>query len=154
LKNVNRIPYALRLETEAKFSIVRDPDDQAVGILSSHPFAILAALRVFGRGVEDVDLEMTRTRAAAVMRSCPVRYVRNAKLRGSLFEGGEENVVSCADTAFWVDHGEPLWALDVIKETGVFWPFGRLPDGCEFLILVEAKAAFGDRRQVQNSSEI
>jgi ribosomal protein S18 acetylase RimI-like enzyme len=30
------------------------------GILSSHPFAIMAVLRVFGRGIEDVDLETTR----------------------------------------------------------------------------------------------
>jgi hypothetical protein len=34
--------------------------------------------------------------------------------------------ISCADTQFWVDHGEPLEALQLIKEKGAIWPFGNL----------------------------
>ena len=116
-------------------------NERGFGILSSHPFAILAVLRVFGRGPKDVDLEMTKRHARAVMATCPVGYVKKAKLRGALFDGdGKDGTVSCADTQFWVDHKEPLQALKSIKEKGFVWPFGELPDGHEFLVLVKAKA--------------
>ncbi|KZM22897.1 uncharacterized protein EKO05_0001285 [Ascochyta rabiei] len=93
------------------------------GILSSHPAAILAALRAFGRGIEeDVDLDMVRGRARGIMDASPVEYVKGAKLVGSLFgrerEDGEASVY-CADTEFWVDHAEPMAALKVVRERGV-----------------------------------
>ena len=124
--------------------VLRQKDHSGVGILSSHPFAILAVLRVFGRGLEgiDEDLKMTKWHARAVMDTCPVGYVREAQLRGVLFEGegeGGNGTVSCADTQFWVDHEEPLQALKVIEEKGVVWPLGELPHGHEFLVLVKAR---------------
>jgi len=120
--------------------------ESGFGTLSSHPFAILALLRVFGRGHEDVDLTMTKLHARAIMDSCPVGYVKNAKLHGSLFsEDVKDGTVSCADTGFWVDHEEPLDALRIVLEKGIVWPFGELPDGHEFLILVKAKVNKGDR---------
>jgi hypothetical protein len=75
--------------------------------------------------------------------------IRTARLRGSLFDAGKtQNVlvdvtdpISCADTAFWVDHTEPhevLW--QVIADKGA-WPFGNLLDGCEYLCLVEPNQA-------------
>lgn len=117
---------------------LRHDSDYGVGILSSHPFAISAVLRVFGSGLEKTDLEVIRQQAQAVMKSCPVEYVSGAGLRGTLFEKSEtlDNVISCADTKFWVDHKEPLTALDIIKEKGAIWPFGNLPEGHEFLALV------------------
>ena len=119
--------------------------ERGFGILSSHPFAILAFLRVFGREPEDVDLDMTRTHGRAIIDSCPVGYVKAAKLHGSLF-GVEvdDGAVSCADTGFFVDHEEPLEALKTVREKGIKWPFGELPEGHEFLILVKAKF-FKDR---------
>ena len=113
--------------------------DRGFGLLSSHPFAILAALRAFGRGPEEAEncLAMAREHARAIMASAPVEYVRTAKLRGSVFGSGEQNVVCCADTAFWVDHAEPLAALQAVRDKGVVWPFGDLPDACEFLVLVK-----------------
>jgi hypothetical protein len=118
--------------------------EHCVGILSSHPFAICAALRIFGSGVEIVkpDLEMTRNEVKGVMESCPVGYVKDSKLHGTLWNAGiEDEVVSCADTGFWVDHEEPRWALRIIGERGVVWPLGQLPDGHEFLVLVNAKTS-------------
>lgn len=116
-------------------------DERGFGILSSHPFAILAVLRVFGRGPEDVDLTMTKVHGRAIMDSCPVGYVKAAKLHGSLWdEDIEDGTVSCADTGFFVDHEEPLDALRKVKEKGVMWSLGELPDGHEFLVLVKAKA--------------
>jgi hypothetical protein len=111
--------------------------EQIFGILSSHPFAIRAALRALGRGAEKADLSMTHEHAATIMASCPVVYVREAKLVGSLFEGtgAEAGVKSCADTNFYVDHQEPLHALEYTKQSGLEWPFGELPEGHEFLVL-------------------
>lgn len=117
--------------------------DWAYGILSSHPAAVLAALRAFGRGVEDVDLDVVREHARGIMSAAPIEYVKTAKLKGTLFETGdsEDGRVCCADTSFWVDHAEPLAVLAAVKEKGVEWPFGALPEGCEFLVIVGAEAA-------------
>lgn len=108
----------------------------AVGILSSHPFSISAVARVFGDGIEDIDLDVMRLEAKDIMASCPVTYVRDANLRGALFEDVTINeTISCADTQFWVDHGEPNEALSVIKDKGINWPLGFLPEGHEYLLL-------------------
>ena len=100
------------------------------GILSTHPFAVCAFLRVFGQGIEEFD--RTEKRDCEVMESCPVGYVAEAKL------GGGEEKVCLADTKFWVDHGEPMAALARLRKGGVEWPLGELPDGCEFLAIVSA----------------
>ena len=102
------------------------------GILSSHPFAILAVLRDNGRGPHEVDLQVTKEHAAAIMRSSPVPYVKEAGLRGSLLGTGEDGSVSCADTAFWIDHEEPLAALVSVWAKGIEWSFGDLPEGMSF----------------------
>ncbi|KAF7947112.1 uncharacterized protein EAE97_004361 [Botrytis byssoidea] len=119
-------------------------EEEMVGIFSSHPFALMAVLRVWGRGVEDVDrdLEMMKGTVKGVMEGCPVGYVKEAKLRGSLFGEGGGRAVACADTQFWVDHEEPLEALRRVEEKGLVWPCGELPDGCEFVALVDAN--YGD----------
>lgn len=112
--------------------------DYAVGILSSHPFALATVLGTFANGLYKVDLEMTKLHAKEIMSTCPVPYVRDAKLSGNLFEENSNDArISCADTQFWVDHGEPEQALQKIKENGLKWPFGELPEGHEFLLLVK-----------------
>jgi hypothetical protein len=80
------------------------------------------------------------------MASCPIEYVRNSTLRGTLFSDMDniedidgKAVVSCADTGFWVDHQESEEALKALKAKGVKWPLGELPEGCEFLVLVEVR---------------
>ncbi len=118
--------------------LLRD-DECAVGVLSSHAHAILAVLHVYGNSTEMVDLEMTQKNARAIMESCPVQYVRNAKLHGSFFGKEGNGSVSSADTQFWVDHEEPLEALCAVRRKGTEWPLGELPDGHEFLIVVDVK---------------
>jgi len=111
--------------------------DHSFGILSSHPATISAALRAFGHGIEKVDLSGIKELVPGIMKSSPVPYVKMARPTGSLFDQGDQTgAVCCADTAFWVDHAEPLAALNAIKEDGIKWPFGDLPDGCEFLVFV------------------
>ncbi|KAF2226881.1 hypothetical protein BDZ85DRAFT_256921 [Elsinoe ampelina] len=128
------------LATKLLLKLREGDRDRGFGILSSHPFAIMACLRAFGRGVVQVDLAMTKEYAHPIMSSSPVRYVRTAKLQGSLFSDNDDKdstVVSCADTGFWVDHTEPSQALEIVKANGIEWPFGVLPEGHEFLVLVE-----------------
>jgi hypothetical protein len=108
---------------------VHKETDRKIGILSSHPFAIAAVLRVFGGGLERSYYSLERMNS--MMESCPVGYVRNAKPRFDV-----NGAVSCADTQFWVDHGEPLDALQTLEGQGRIWPFGRLPGGHEFLVLM------------------
>lgn len=116
-------------------------DHRGYGILSSHPAAVLAALRAWGSGVEQVDLDVVRDRAEDIMAASPVHYVLSAKLRGSLFgDEGRDGGVCCTDTGFWVDHAEPLAVLECVKERRE-WPFGALPEGCEWLVLIADEAA-------------
>jgi hypothetical protein len=61
-----------------------------------------------------------------------------AKPVGSLFDQGcESGSICCTDTRLWVDHADPLAVLDQAREKGVQWPFGELPEGCEFLVFVK-----------------
>jgi hypothetical protein len=78
-----------------------------------------------------------REKAGAVLQSCPVLYISKAKLYGSLFGTVEDGSVFCADTGFWVDHGEPMAPLRMIREKGIEWPFGDLPEGHEFLVIAQ-----------------
>ena len=120
---------------------LKNDDIYAVGILSSHPFSISAVARTFGSGIEDIDLNAVGLEARDVMASCPVTYVRDAKLRGAPFEDATiDETISCADTQFWVDHGEPDEALSVIKDKGINWPLGYLPEGHEYLLIVKLKS--------------
>ncbi|KAF2450087.1 hypothetical protein P171DRAFT_204796 [Karstenula rhodostoma CBS 690.94] len=110
--------------------------DQGFGILSSHPHAILAALRAFGGGIEGFDMDMMKLHARGILDASPFEYVKSCKLKGSLF--GQEvtdGSVCSGDTSFWVDHDEPLAALDQVKAKGGSWPFGDLLEGCEFIAI-------------------
>ena len=66
-------------------------------------------------------------------------YVKDAKLCGSVFDPGDTSgLVSCVDTRFFVDHNEPLEALQYLK-VEMEWPLGELLDGHEFLFIAEAR---------------
>ena len=114
-------------------------NETGMGILSSHAHAMLAVMHVYGRPSEEFDLTMTRIHARKIMDTCPVKYVKHAKIHGNLFEEVNDGSVSCADTHFWVDHEEPLEALDALRKRNIDWPLGELPEGHEFLLLVEAQ---------------
>ena len=57
--------------------------------------------------------------------------------RGAVFgeEGG--GLVLGADSRFYVDHAEPLGILEAVWPR---WPLGDLPDGYEFLLLLQPGA--------------
>lgn len=98
----------------------------------------MGTLRAFGHGREGVDLSVASILANKIMDTSPVEYVRTARLHGSLFDNKvSDGTVSCADTNFFVDHAEPDAALEAVPSRGPKWPPGRLPEGHEFLALME-----------------
>jgi hypothetical protein len=82
-----------------------------------------------------IDTDFISQHAQEIFNVTPVRYLKNIKLRGTLFEDCSPNVVSCVYTEFFVDHDEPLEALKVFKEKGR-WCLGDLLDGHEFLVIL------------------
>jgi hypothetical protein len=134
---------------------LRQNNDNIYGLMSSHPAACLAAARAFGSkrmlilvmnptlnilgSITTVRLDFIKEHAEEIMKASPIRYVRDAKLRGSLFDPEDASgLVSSVDTGFWVDHTEPLEALEWVQDT-VDWPLGELHDGHEFLLLLEVR---------------
>ena len=134
---------------------LKDYNDDIYGIMSSHPAACLAAAKAFGSkrififvmnlmlniigSINTVRLDFIKEHAEEIMRASPIRYVKDAKLRGSVFSPEDANgLVSSVDTGFWVDHTEPIealaWARDVVD-----WPLGELHDGHEFLLILEVR---------------
>lgn len=77
--------------------------------------------------------------AEEIMIASPISYVKDAKLRGSVFNPGDTSgLVSSVDSGFFVDHNEPLEALAWVREE-MDWPLGELFDGHEFLLILEAR---------------
>jgi hypothetical protein len=84
-------------------------------------------------------LDVIAKYAGEIMEASPIGYVKDAKLRGSVFSPGDTSgLVSCVDSGFFVDHTEPLEALAWVQEE-MDWPLGELLDGHEFLVIFEAR---------------
>ncbi len=134
---------------------LRHYDDDIYGLMSSHPAACLAAAKTFESkrififvvnlmlntigSINTVRLDFIKDHAEEIMKASPIRYVKDAKLSGSVFDPEDTSgLVSSVDTGFWVDHTEPIealaWARDVVD-----WPLGDLHDGHEFLLVVEVR---------------
>lgn len=98
--------------------------------------------------IDTASLEFMKENAQSIMRASPVGYVRNAELRGRLFDPEDTSgLVSSVDTGFFVDHEEPLEALTWVRES-MDWPLGELFDGHEFLLILQA----GRRSRSRSSS--
>jgi hypothetical protein len=152
-------------------------DDHAIyGLMSSHPAACLAAAKAFGStsilhghiitlilifwigGINTVAVGFIRDNAKAIMKASPINYVKDAGLRGSLFDPEDTSgVVSSVYTKFFVDHTEPLEALAWVRE-GLDWPLGELLDGYEFLLMIAVRrrdrSRFRSSPRPQSSSQI
>lgn len=86
-----------------------------------------------------------RDNAEAIMKASPIRYVKDAELRGSLFDREDTSgVISSVYTNFFVEHTEPLEALAWVRE-GLDWPLGELLDGYEFLLTMAVRRRNGSR---------
>nr|VWP00872.1 Uncharacterized protein [Ganoderma boninense] len=88
--------------------------------------------------ISAVNLSYIRENAPKALQSSTVKYLRNAQLRGALFESEvEDGAVSLADTTFYVDHGEPDEVLSSYTEQKK-WCLGSLRKGHEFLLILPA----------------
>ncbi len=64
-------------------NLLRQDNDDIYGIMSSHPAACLAAVR--HRWINAVPVGFIRDNAEPAMKASPISYVKDAELRGSLF---------------------------------------------------------------------
>ncbi|KAI9723035.1 MAG: hypothetical protein M1812_001484 [Candelaria pacifica] len=116
---------------------LRQHEDKVYGIMSSHPAACLAFARAFGNGLKDISLDYISSSAHSIVEVSPVEYIKDARLRGSLFKPDDTSgAVSCVDTNFFVDHDEPLQALESVRKREK-WSLGELPEGYEFVLIIE-----------------
>jgi hypothetical protein len=89
--------------------------------------------------MHDVSLDFVRENAIPIMEASSVGYVRKAELRGKLFDPDDTSgLVSAVNSKFFVDHGEPLEALEWVRAS-MDWPLGALLDGHEFLLIIKGK---------------
>lgn len=114
--------------------------------------ALSRALGSSSEAFEALDLSFIRAHGQAIFAASPVEYISRAHLRGSIFinhrggiqvggvedEGGtpHDGSVCVADSGFWVDHTEPMAVLASVSEEHE-WPLGELPEGCEWVVLVQ-----------------
>lgn len=89
--------------------------------------------------------------AVSITEASPVPYIKSAKLSGKLFDVTETNgLISGVNTDFLVDHEEPKEALALIREEWN-WPLGDLPDGHEFLLILQSKSRRSRSRSLSRS---
>lgn len=101
-------------------------------------------------GINTVDVGFIRDNAEAIMKVSPISYVKDAELRGSLFDPDDTSgAISSVNTKFFVDHTEPLEALSWVRE-GLDWPLGELLDGYKFLIMIKVRRR--DRSRSRSTS--
>lgn len=119
--------------------MLKSDEDDVYGVASSHAAGCITLANVFGNGFKNLDLDFIRDNASGILASSPIDYLKTAKLSGSLFNKLDNSGLVCGvDTNFFVDHTEPLEALEHVRKFRE-WPLGDLPDGCEFLVIVPAK---------------
>ncbi len=138
-------------------NLLRQDGDVIYGLMSSHPAACLAAAKAFGSqsqiillccdldadisigGINMVALPFMQDNAEAIMKCSPIRYVRDAELRGSLYDCKDSSGgISSVNTEFHVDHAQALEALAWVRESQE-WPLGELLEGHEFLLILEVR---------------
>lgn len=113
-------------------------DVVSIGLVSSHPHAVLALSNACNR--IPIDLKFIANHAEDIMGACNVPYLSGAQLVGSIFNkesvadiDDHQRAVSLVQTNFFVDHREPLLVLAQLEDR---WVLGPLFDGHEFLIVL------------------
>ena len=140
------------LKTDELFANV-----SAMGLASSHPASCIALAKYASKSfmssiyhsvlswlnevlldvkIENIDLSFCRENAKLICEASPVGYVHAMQPLGTLFEKDcTSGAISSVNTEFYVDHDEPLAALQTFKASGK-WCLGELLEGHEFLVIV------------------
>ena len=104
-------------------------------------------------GINDIKTSLIRDHSQAILEASPVEYLKSATACGSLFDHDvTDGTTSSVNTGFFVDHTEPLEALEDIRMQ-VDWPLGDLLDGHEFLLVLEAKPRSRARSRTLSQNE-
>jgi hypothetical protein len=113
-------------------------DVVVVGLVSSHPYAVMALSNACNR--IPIDLKFIADHAEDLIRACNVPYLSHAQLVGSIFNtqslvavDNNQQPVSLVKTDFFVDHKEILAILKHIRKK---WILGPLLDGYEFFVVL------------------
>ncbi|KAK0455319.1 uncharacterized protein EV420DRAFT_1644958 [Desarmillaria tabescens] len=111
----------------------------AFGLVSSHPGACIALSAIGDRHwINNIDLDFIRHNTPGMLSATPVDYLKDAQLRGLLFEERPiAGTISSIDTKFYVNRDEPLAVLKAHVASSGSWPLGELLEGHEFLIVVK-----------------
>ena len=89
-----------------------------------------------GVSISNIDVDFIRCYAHKILDTTTVKYLQNIQLQGSLFQDNPEpGVISSVYTEFYVDHREPLLALEKFKKMDR-WCLGELLDGHEYLVVL------------------
>lgn len=121
------------------------PTLSVLDIVSPHPWAIRAVMRVAGVDMHNIDLDFIAQHGSACLRAVGVPYVNETMFFGSVFglpdmdpSPNAPNLVSLVHTRF---HTEPEWCMRILqeekKERG--WRLGDLPEGHEFFLVLRKK---------------
>lgn len=71
--------------------------------------------------------------AAPMFNKSPIYYLKNAELRGKVFDDEDDTGLTCGiDTNSYIDNTKSRELVS--KRLGQDWPFGDLPDGHEYLL--------------------
>ncbi len=104
-------------------------------------------MNAFSDGIDKTNLQFIHDHAARILEASPVGYLKQAKLRGSCFDSDSDGTISCVDTQFFVDHTEPLQALEIAEEG---WPLGKLLEGHEFILIGRRKLTARKRSRLRS----
>lgn len=111
------------------------PDSDCITLVSLGPPYFLKryhTLQLFKMAVIEHQVE-----DMAILFTTSVEYLKSTPLRGSLFQNDySPGIISSIFTEFYVDHTEPLAALQEYKDKHGDWPLGELFDGHEYFLAV------------------
>jgi predicted GNAT family acetyltransferase len=129
-------------------------DVVAAGLVSSHPYAIIALSNACNR--ISIDLKFIGDHAKDVIRVCNIPYLSEHQLVGSIFNiqsllvvENNQQQISLVKTDFFVDHKEVLAILKDIRQK---WILGPLLDGHEFLAILPTTSVRHSRTPLDESS--
>lgn len=92
-----------------------------------------------GNRISELDTNPIIRHARGILRRCEISNLHDAPLQGKLFQSEpEEGIVSCINTKNFVDLGDVEAGIRRAGKEGG-WVLGKIPEGGEFLVVVENK---------------
>ncbi len=129
-------------------------DVVAIGLVSSHPYAVMALSNACNR--IPIDLKFIAHHAKDIIQACNIPYLSHTQVIGSIFDKQPLHIidinqqpVSLNKTDFFVDHKEVLVTL---KDLHKKWILGPLLEGHEFLVVLPTTSVLRSKTSSSRSS--